>query len=248
MSLTLEQKAEIAAASPEAATRRPVAPGLEKRLGAADPGARPRLRPRRRLHGRRRRHRPGRARLLRRRHQDGQRRRRPDPLPDAPPPHDAVRDVRAEAAREAADLRRPPVDPPPHRQRQRVLRPLLDPRPRVLHPRARAPRRPVQASTTRAAATCSKARRPPASSASCCADAEPPTTTTRRCSGRPAGPRPRARPDEPAGQRLHPVVLEDRPAQPLPLPALRIDPHAQYEIRVYAEVLCDVVKDWVPPA
>ena len=37
MSLTLEQKAEIAAASPEAATRRPVAPGLEKRLGAAIP-------------------------------------------------------------------------------------------------------------------------------------------------------------------------------------------------------------------
>ena len=36
--------------------------------------------------------------------------------------------------------------------------------------------------------------------------------------GRPAGPRPRARPDEPAGQRLHAVVLEDRPPQPLPLP------------------------------
>jgi thymidylate synthase (FAD) len=29
---------------------------------------------------------------------------------------------------------------------------------------------------------------------------------------------------------------------------LRADPHAQYEIRAYAEVLCDVVRDWVPYA
>ena len=29
---------------------------------------------------------------------------------------------------------------------------------------------------------------------------------------------------------------------------LRADPHAQYEIRAYAEVLCDVVRDWVPAA
>ena len=29
---------------------------------------------------------------------------------------------------------------------------------------------------------------------------------------------------------------------------LRADPHAQYEIRAYAEALCDVVKDWVPAA
>jgi thymidylate synthase (FAD) len=29
---------------------------------------------------------------------------------------------------------------------------------------------------------------------------------------------------------------------------LRADPHAQYEIRAYAEVLCEVVKDWVPIA
>ena len=29
---------------------------------------------------------------------------------------------------------------------------------------------------------------------------------------------------------------------------LRADPHAQYEIRAYAEVLCEVVKDWVPAA
>jgi thymidylate synthase (FAD) len=28
--------------------------------------------------------------------------------------------------------------------------------------------------------------------------------------------------------------------------ALRIDPHAQYEIRAYAEVLLDVVRRWVP--
>ncbi len=29
---------------------------------------------------------------------------------------------------------------------------------------------------------------------------------------------------------------------------LRADPHAQYEIRVYAEAICEVVKDWVPMA
>ena len=27
---------------------------------------------------------------------------------------------------------------------------------------------------------------------------------------------------------------------------LRADPHAQYEIRVYAEAICDIVRDWVP--
>lgn len=29
---------------------------------------------------------------------------------------------------------------------------------------------------------------------------------------------------------------------------LRADTHAQYEIRVYAEVICDIVRDWVPMA
>ena len=29
---------------------------------------------------------------------------------------------------------------------------------------------------------------------------------------------------------------------------LRADPHAQYEIRVYAEAICTIVKDWVPAA
>ena len=29
---------------------------------------------------------------------------------------------------------------------------------------------------------------------------------------------------------------------------LRADPHAQYEIRVYAEAMCQIVKDWVPLA
>ena len=29
---------------------------------------------------------------------------------------------------------------------------------------------------------------------------------------------------------------------------LRADAHAQYEIRVYAEMMCDIVKDWVPAA
>jgi thymidylate synthase (FAD) len=29
---------------------------------------------------------------------------------------------------------------------------------------------------------------------------------------------------------------------------LRADPHAQYEIRAYAEAICDVVRHWVPAA
>lgn len=29
---------------------------------------------------------------------------------------------------------------------------------------------------------------------------------------------------------------------------LRADPHAQYEIRVYADLICEIVKDWVPAA
>ena len=52
---------------------------------------------------------------------------RADPLPDAPPAHHAVRDVRDQVPREAADLRGAAVDPPPHRQRERIFRPLLDP-------------------------------------------------------------------------------------------------------------------------
>ena len=51
----------------------------------------------------------------------------------------AVRDVRDQVPREAADLRGAAVDPPPHRQRERVFRALLDPGPGVLHPGARAP-------------------------------------------------------------------------------------------------------------
>jgi hypothetical protein len=82
------------------------------------------------------------------------RRPRADPLPDAPPPHDAVRDVRDQAPREAADLRRAAVDPAPHRQRERVQRALLDPRPRVLPAGARSSSPPSRPATARAAARC----------------------------------------------------------------------------------------------
>ena len=181
MSLTAEQQAEIAAAR-RRPTRRATVPALEARLGAAHPRPRPRLHPRRRLHGRRRRHRPGRPRLLRRRHQDRPRRRRPHPLPDAPLALDPLRDVRDQAAREAPGLRRPPVDPPPHRQRQRILRPLLDPRPRVLHPRPRPPRRPVPRQQPGPRRDPRGPTRPPASSPSSAPTPTPPTTTTRPCS------------------------------------------------------------------
>ena len=62
----------------------------------------------------------------------GQRGSRADPLSDAPPPLDAVRDVRDQVPREAADLRGAAVDPAPHRQRERVFGALFDPRQRVL--------------------------------------------------------------------------------------------------------------------
>ena len=45
------------------------------------------------------------------------------------------------------------------------------------------------------------------------------------------------------------MVLEDRPAQPAALPqSLRVDAHAQYEIRVYAEAMLETVRRWVPLA
>ena len=145
MPLSTDQQAEIDQARDGAQTTlRPIAPALEEILVPGAAGARSRLRPRRRLHGRRRRRRAGGARVLRPRHQEGQRGSRADQLPDAASPHDAVRDVRDQVPREAADLRGAPVDPPPHRQRERVLGALLDPRQRVLSAQARASRGPEQ--------------------------------------------------------------------------------------------------------
>jgi thymidylate synthase (FAD) len=45
---------------------------------------------------------------------------------------------------------------------------------------------------------------------------------------------------------LHAVVLEDRPAQPAALPDAARDPHAQLEIRAYAEVMAGMVKRVAP--
>ena len=94
--------------------------------------ARSRLRPRDRLHGRRRGHRPGGAGFLRRGHAQGAGGPRADPLSLAPPPHHALRDVRDQAAHQGADLRRAAVAPSSHRQRQRVFGALLAAGPRVL--------------------------------------------------------------------------------------------------------------------
>ncbi len=145
MPLTPEQQAEIAAAraaEPPDPPRDRAGAGGNPLRGAA--GARPRLCPGHRLHGRRRRDRAGGARLVRARHQAGQRGPGPHQLSDAAPPHDAVRDVRDQVPRQIADLCRAAMDPPPHRQRQRILGALFDPRQRILHPGPRAPGRPIR--------------------------------------------------------------------------------------------------------
>ena len=110
----------------------------------ADARARPRVRARRRLHGRRRRGRSGGPGVLWQGDAKRARRCRAHQLSHAPPPHDAVRDVRDQVPREASHLRRAPMDPAPHRQRQRVLGALFDPRQGVLRAAARAPGRPVE--------------------------------------------------------------------------------------------------------
>ena len=135
--------------SPPAGQHRPpplraTVPALEAMLYQRHPGAGSRLRPRDRLHGRRRGGGAGRPRLLRPGHAPGIRGCRADPLSDAPPAHHAVRDVRDQIPREAADFRGAPMDPPPHRQRERIFRALFHPGPGILHARARAPRRAIR--------------------------------------------------------------------------------------------------------
>ena len=50
-----------------------------------------------------------------------------------------------------------------------------------------------------------------------------------------------------AGQHLHTMVLEGRFANLLHFLRLRADPlAAQYEIRIYADEICNLVKEWVP--
>ncbi len=70
-------------------------------------------------------HRPVRSGFVWARDQTSLRRPRPRPLPPPPPAHHALRDGRVQVPRRDAHLHRPPVDPPPHGQRQRILRPLL---------------------------------------------------------------------------------------------------------------------------
>ena len=208
MALDADKQAEIdSLRASSAPTRRATVAGAGEPPLRAAPGARPRLHPRHRLHGRRRGDRAGGARVLWARHQAGQQRPRPDQLPDAQPAHEPVRDVRAQAAREAADLRRPAVDPAPHRQRERVFGPLLRARSRVLHPRpgsaeagqepaqdragagaavrpagpAPSTRPPSRPPTSRAATRCWTPTSPPACCARSAASAAAASPSTRSC-------------------------------------------------------------------
>ena len=255
-------------------TRRATVPALEAMLFEAAAGARPRLRPGDRLHGRRR------ARSCRRRASPtgrGTRRvsedARADPLSDAPPAHHAVRDVRDQVSREAADLRGPAVDPPPHRQRERVFGPLFDPRPRILPARAGAPGGAEQgrAATQGDAGDpvrgqCRARLATPLPSASnkqgrdgvlrgrcggaCCARSgasrTPPSRSTRSSWATTSGPASRAScPDRAPVNAYTQWYWKTDLHNLMHFLALRTDPHAQYEIRVYAEVLQDVMCRWV---
>ena len=162
--------------------------------------------------------------------------------------HHAVRDVRDQAAREAADLRRPPVDPPPHRQRQRVLGPLLDPRPRVLHARRPSTSPRSRRATARAAARRSRAPRPRASSSLLREDAERAYDHYEEMLNETRGRRV-------ARLRAQQGLARELARMNLPLNfytqwywkidlhnlfhflPLRADAHAQYEIRAYADVM-----------
>ena len=258
MTLSAEQEQEIAALREQA-----VADPARRGAGArGDPvpaaaGARPRLRAGDRLHGRRRCDRAGGAGVLRARHQEGQRRPRADQLPDAHAAHLAVRDVRAEAAREAADLRRAAVDPPPHRQRQRVLGALLGARGRVLRAGAGAPRGPVErqpAGPRRGARRPAGGRRAGTIADQCRARLR---ATISALLNQDERRRSRSIPSAPGlARELARMVLPLNTYTEwywktdlhnlLHFIALRADPHAQYEIRAYAEVLLDVVRRWVP--
>ena len=127
------QAAEIAAARTVAAsTIRPTVPGLEAMLYQAVPIL-DQARPGDRLYGGRCRDRAGGAGVLWARDQAGAGKYRADSLLDAPPAHDAVRDVRDKVPCETTYLRRPPIDSPPHRQHQRIFRSVFHSGQGILH-------------------------------------------------------------------------------------------------------------------
>ena len=98
------------------------------------PRARPRLRVAGRLHGHRRVHRARGARQLRLRHAQAEPDARPAALPAPAQAHHAQRDGRAEVPLLHAHVHRAPVDPPPHRQRERDVGALLPDADAVLQP------------------------------------------------------------------------------------------------------------------
>ena len=154
--------------------------------------------------------------------QAGQRRPGADQLSDAAPPHDAVRDVRDQVPREAADLRRAAVDPPStanineYSARYSILdNEFYLPAPEHLAAQATSNRQGRGAVL--------RGRRRRGMSSICCA--KTPNAPMRGYaqllnedaaasrSIRPAGSGARTRADELVAQFLYAVVLEDRPAQ-----------------------------------
>src|SRR3984893_11168681 len=185
-------------------------------------GARSRLHPGHRLYGRRCGDRAGGPRLLWPRNPQGQRGPGADQLFDAPPAYDSVRDVRDQVPRQIADLCCTTVDPASHGKRQRVLRPILDPRQRILCACPRASggagqdkppgaRRRVRPGSG-AAGGRSAAQRCRARLRRVCRAAQRGRIGH---ADRPdaAGPLPRARSHQPVARLLYQVVLKDRPTQ-----------------------------------
>ena len=148
------------------------------------------------------------------------------------------------------------MDPPPHRERQRVFGALLGARGRVLRAGAGARRQPgeQQPAGPRPGARSPRgrgraghdARRTPSG----------PTPTTSRCSTRTQAGAPVEPERAGLARELARIVLPLNTYTEwywktdlhnlLHFIALRADAHAQYEIRAYALVLLDVVRRWVP--
>ena len=153
---------------------------------------------------------------------------------------------------EAADLRRAPMDPAPHGQRERVFRPLLRHGPGVLHPRAGTAGRPIREQPAGSRRRVWRAPKP-SPCWTCCGDDAGRTHDhyTWMLNEDAADPARRGLARELARMNLTLNTYTQWYWKTdlhnlLGFLSLRADPHAQYEIRAYADVMMQGVEAWVP--